>query len=166
MAAARRARGPFVSPTQFSLDFSDPTQAGSESTPATGSSATVAREPSAIGVHPTKDQIRFVASDYELQMQAYALAVLELIPRLVHSESNIKVTLHFLEPNVEFHLPQAMLAPDSCSQAIDKAMMQLISSREPEHYLVRPAQHCRRCSFLRICTAGSQWMAEQRAITM
>lgn len=166
LAAARRARAPYVSSPQFSLNFSDPTQRGSESNPETGSSATVATEPLASALPSAKDQIRFVASDYELQMQAYALAVLELIPGLVNAESNIKVTLHFIEPNLEFHLPQCMLAPEACSQAIDKAMMLLISSREPEHYPVRPATHCRMCSFLRICKAGMQWMTEQMATNM
>ena len=148
---------------QFSLNFSDPTQEERESIPARGSIAIVAAERSAAALPSMKDQIRFVASDYELQMQAYALAVRELIPGLATAESNIKVTLHFLEPNLEFHLSQGMLAPEACSQAIDKAMMLLISAREPEHYPVRLATHCRTCSFLRICTPGTQWMAEKRA---
>ena len=163
LVTARRALAPYNSPSQFSLNFSDPTQTGSESNPAIESRATLATELSALVLPSIKDQIRVGASDYELQMQAYALAVLELLPGLVSAESNIRVTLHFLEPNLEFHLPQSMLAPEACSQAIDKAMLLLISSREPQHYPVRPATHCRMCSFLRICKAGKELMTEQMA---
>ena len=95
-------------------------------------------------------------------MQAYALAVRELMPDLVKAGSEIKVTLHFLDPNVEFHLTEDLLETNACAHAIDQAFLQLISSREPEHFPVRPATHCRMCNFLQICAAGREWIAKRQ----
>src|ERR1700752_364338 len=97
---------------------------------------------------------RVAAQDYQLQMQAYALAVRELLPTL--KSARIIVSLHFLEPNLEFHLSQELLSSATCEQAIDQAMLQLVSSSEPVQYPVKPANHCRMCNFLRICTAGRE----------
>jgi predicted RecB family nuclease len=108
------------------------------------------------------DQVRRLAIDYQLQMQAYALAVRQLMPELIKAGGEIKVTLHFLDPNVEFHLTEALLEPDSCAKAIDQAFLQLISSREPESFQVNPATHCRMCNFLQICAAGRHWIAENK----
>ena len=145
----KRVRSSYLSPLQFSLDFSDPVQSGMS---VKRSEAESANE-SFTTLQLPKNQISLVAADYELQMQAYALAVHELIPRL-KAQINIKVTLHFLEPNVEYPLPASMLYPKACSEAIDKAMSSIINAREPEHYPVQPATHCRMCNFLRICPAG------------
>jgi hypothetical protein len=95
-------------------------------------------------------------------MQAYALAVTELIgglmPRLKQADLSIKSTLHFLDPNVEFHIPGDLLAPDACARAIDDAMIDIVSSIEPKQFPVRPAMHCRTCNFLGICPAGRDWV--------
>ena len=99
----KRARASYLIPIQFSLDFSDPVQSGNS---ATRSKAELVGESSSPIISSTKDQISLVASDYELQMQAYALAVHEVIPD-PKAQRNIKVTLHFLEPNDEFQLPGA-----------------------------------------------------------
>ncbi|MFN2515632.1 MAG: 3'-5' exonuclease, partial [Pyrinomonadaceae bacterium] len=104
------------------------------------------------------DRVRIAASDYQLQMQAYALAVIELMPALVNSGSSIISTLHFLEPNHEFHLADDLLKHETCMLAIDDAMMQIISSGEPSQFPVRPAPHCRMCNFLGICPAGREWL--------
>ncbi len=152
---ARRLRSQH-SATQFTLDFSEPDQ--SEAIYQT-------RPPGEIAEGPTsslEDQIRHVASDYHLQMQAYALAVRELMPDLVNAGSEIKVALHFLDPNLEFHLNEDLLETNACTLAIDQAFLQLISSREPEHFPVRPASHCRMCNFLQICSGGRAWIAENR----
>jgi ATP-dependent exoDNAse (exonuclease V) beta subunit len=101
--------------------------------------------------------LRVAAQDYLLQMQAYALAVRELIPELATERNRIGVTLHFLEPNLEFHLADDLLAPEACRQAIDEAMLQIVSAAEPEHFPVHTAAHCRMCNFLSICTAGREW---------
>jgi ATP-dependent helicase/nuclease subunit A len=148
---ARRLRSQH-SPAQFTLDFSGPltTQPISED---------LRETPSSQG-----DQVRRLAIDYQLQMQAYALAVRELMPELIKVGGEIKVTLHFLDPNVEFHLTEGLLEPDSCAQAIDQAFLQLISSREPESFPVNPATHCRMCNFLQICVAGRQWIAENKMV--
>ncbi len=105
-----------------------------------------------------EDQVRLAASDYQLQMQAYALAVSDLLPSLAAKGAAIKVTLHFLDPNIEFHLPPELLSRDACARAIDAAMMDIIASHEPVDFPVRPAPHCRMCSFLSICRAGRQWL--------
>jgi ATP-dependent helicase/nuclease subunit A len=105
-----------------------------------------------------EDQVRIAASDYRLQMQAYALAVGELMPELTRSGSSIISTLHFLEPNVEFHLDADLLSPDACRRAIDAAMVDIISSGEPAQFPVRTAAHCRMCNFLGICPAGREWV--------
>jgi ATP-dependent helicase/nuclease subunit A len=146
---ARRARSTHAA-AQFTLDFSEP-----EKATATGTS----RETSCTSV---TDEVCRIAADYQLQMQAYALAVRELMADLMKTASEIKVTLHFLDPNVEFHLSEDLLNPDVCAKAIDHAVLQLISSGEPEHFPVRPASHCRMCNFLQICAGGRQWIAENR----
>ncbi|MDQ3473753.1 MAG: UvrD-helicase domain-containing protein [Acidobacteriota bacterium] len=104
------------------------------------------------------EQVRVAASDYQLQMQAYALAVYELMPELIKKGCRIRATLHFLHPNVEWTLPQEMLSPEMCSASLDEAMRQISNSCGPEDFPVRPARHCGMCSFLRICYAGRQTM--------
>ncbi len=115
------------------------------------------------------DQVRITASDYQLQMQAYALAVAELIdglmPGLKQAGFSIKSTLHFLDPNVEFHLSGDLLAPDACARAIDDAMMDIVSSVQPGQFPVRPAMHCRMCNFLGICPAGREWVRSAKSST-
>ena len=99
------------------------------------------------------------AHDYRLQMQSYALAVRELLPSLANAR--VRVTLHFLEPNVEFQLGEELLEPAVCERVIDEAMMQILSSSEPAQFPVVPAPHCRMCNFLRVCTAGRDWLKEK-----
>jgi len=122
--------------TQFSFDF--------EHTP-------VDRRPSLSAA------LRTTSEDYELQMQSYALAVRELLPAL--SGNDLRVTLHFLEPNVEVHLPDELLAPAQCEAAIDDAMLRIVSSSDPVHFPVKPAAHCRTCNFLSLCRAGREFLA-------
>ena len=102
--------------------------------------------------------LRTSSEDYELQMQSYALAVRELIPSL--SNAKIRVTLHFLEPNVEVHLADELLQPSQCDAAIDAAMLRTVSSTDPADFPVKPAPHCRACNFLRLCSAGREWVRE------
>jgi len=105
-----------------------------------------------------EDQVRIAASDYQLQMQAYALAVSELMPQLTSAGSSIKCTLHFLEPAIEFHIDSRLLSHAACTQAIDDAMMSIVSSVAPGEFPFRPAAHCRMCNFLGICPAGREWV--------
>jgi ATP-dependent helicase/nuclease subunit A len=102
-----------------------------------------------------EDEIARTASDYKLQMQAYALAVRDLLP-FANEPSRLKVTLHFLEPNVEFHLPDELLAHDACERAIDAAIKDIAAAREPIEFPVRPARHCRMCNFLELCAPGRE----------
>jgi len=102
------------------------------------------------------DRVALAALDYQLQMQAYVLAVRELAPFL--STTKISATLHFLEPRVEFQLSDELLAPEVCKQAIDEAIANIVSSGTPEQFPVHTAAHCRRCNFLSICRAGREWV--------
>jgi ATP-dependent helicase/nuclease subunit A len=105
--------------------------------------------------------VRNTSEDYELQMQSYALAVRELLPSL--GDYPLNVTLHFLEPNVEMQLGDELLQPAQCKAAIDEAMLRIISSTDPAHFPVKPAPHCRACNFLRLCSAGKEWVRENEA---
>lgn len=105
---------------------------------------------------PVRDTVRTAAEDYELQMQAYALAVRELLPEF--RDRRMRVTLHFLEPNVEVHLADDLLTPARCEQAIDFAMQGSIFSSNPGDFPVKTAPHCRMCNFLRVCKAGKEWV--------
>ncbi|HJX92349.1 MAG TPA: UvrD-helicase domain-containing protein [Pyrinomonadaceae bacterium] len=96
------------------------------------------------------------AHDYQLQMQAYALAIRELLPSL--KDSPIRVTLHFLEPNLEYHLADELLMPSACEAAIDSAMLDILRSSQPQDFPVNPATHCRTCSFLKVCAAGREFV--------
>ena len=107
---------------------------------------------------PKSNAILTTAQDYELQMQAYALAVHQLVPSL--ASGKVRVTLHFLDPNVEVHLPDELLEAARCEEAIDKAMQGTIFASKPENFPVKPAPHCRTCNFLRMCTAGKEWVRD------
>jgi hypothetical protein len=107
------------------------------------------------------DEILRVASDYQLQMQAYALAVRELLPTLTGDRHRLKVTLHFLDPNVESNLPQELLSPAECTRSIDEAMREIVSARDPENFPIHPARHCRMCNFLELCAGGREWLSHQ-----
>jgi len=99
-------------------------------------------------------QIRAAASDYQIQMQAYALAARELIPEA----GSVRVTLHFLDPNAEVSLPAELLEANACASAIDEAMLSIVSSSSPESFDPKPADHCRVCNFSDLCEAGRQWL--------
>ena len=101
------------------------------------------------------------AADYQLQMQAYALAAYELLPAVATERDRLKVTLHFLDPNLEYSLPPELLSPDECSASIDAAMNEIVSARDPEDFPVHPANHCRVCNFLDLCPAGRDWLDQQ-----
>lgn len=104
----------------------------------------------------TNNVIEITAHDYELQMQAYALAVRELLPSLANAP--IRITLHFLDPNVETHLAKDLLEPARCEEAVDAAMLHIVTSAEPAQFPVKPAPHCRMCNFLRICNPGKEYL--------
>jgi ATP-dependent helicase/nuclease subunit A len=101
-------------------------------------------------------EVAEAAIDYQLQMQAYALAVHELVPNM----TSLRVTIHFLDPNIEESVPEELLTYDACAESLDKAMAQLLASA-PASYPTRPAEHCRFCSFRQICVAGQEWFRMQ-----
>jgi hypothetical protein len=94
-------------------------------------------------------------------MQSYALAVRELLPSL--TKAKIRVTLHFLDPNVEVHLADELLEPLRVEQAVDLGMQRTIFSADPALFPVKTAPHCRMCNFLRVCNAGKAWVQENWA---
>lgn len=113
----------------------------------------VRQQPSSLGA-----EVESVARDYRLQMQAYALAVRELMPSI----ARVKVTLHFLDPDIEVRLPDALLEREAAGRAIDEATAELVSSTAPESFQTLPAQHCRVCNFLELCQQGRHWLSENR----
>ncbi len=101
------------------------------------------------------------AFDYQLQLQAYALAVRELLPGPLAGH-RLKVTLHFLDPNVEVQLSEQLLEPAACGRAIDEAMLAIVAAREPAEFPVKPGLHCRMCNFLDLCSAGREWLRNRK----
>ena len=118
--------------------------------------------PKPVNRHPSlAEALKTAAEDYQLQMQAYALAVRELLPSLANAK--VRVTLHFLDPNVEVHLADELLERARCEQAIDEGMQRTIFSSDPANFPVKTAPHCRMCNFLSVCAAGKEWMRENWA---
>jgi hypothetical protein len=142
--SGRDARGPSKRVEQFAFDFD----------------ASVAKPWAAVQDSSVDERVAIAARDYQLQMQAYTLAVRELVPAL--QGSKVISTLHFLEPNVEFQLTADLLSPETCREAIDQAMMSIASSGEPAEFPVHTAAHCRMCNFLGICNAGRSYVRSMR----
>jgi len=117
-----------------------------------------ATKPTIVTAPMIEDEVARVAADYQLQMQAYALAVRQLLPAVADEVNRVKVTLHFLDPNKEFQLAEALLDETACSRAIDEAMSEIASARDPEEFPVNPERHCRICNFLELCYAGRAWL--------
>lgn len=102
----------------------------------------------------TQAEVEATAVDYHLQMQAYALAARELIPEV----TNVRVTLHFLDPDVEVSLPDELLEREACATAIDDTMLNIVSSSSHEDFPPRPAERCRACGFADLCPPGRHWL--------
>jgi ATP-dependent helicase/nuclease subunit A len=122
--------------SQFAFDFDQPADAATQSSVTEGVGNT--------------------AFDYRLQMQAYALAVRDLLP--TDTPFKTRVTLHFLEPNLEVQLSDELLERSRCEKAIDEAMQEIVSSAEPADFPVNPAAHCRMCNFLSVCIPGREFV--------
>jgi hypothetical protein len=86
-------------------------------------------------------------------MQAYALAVRELLPELQGHSYRLKVTLHFLHPNIEYSLPQELLSAADCARSIDAAMTEIVAACDPKtSRLTRPGIAV--CVTFSRCAAG------------
>ncbi|HEU5248180.1 MAG TPA: PD-(D/E)XK nuclease family protein, partial [Candidatus Udaeobacter sp.] len=108
----------------------------------------------------THDHVAQVANDYRLQMQGYALALRELLPADVRIQS-LRATLHFIDPQIEFNIPESLLAADACAGNVDEAMMTIAlleGTLDAEQFPPKPASHCRTCNFLDMCPAGKEWL--------
>ena len=97
-------------------------------------------------------EVEEAATDYRVQMQAYALAARDLIADV----ASVRVTLHFLDPDVEVCLADELLERAVCATAIDETMVALVSSSSPESFPANPAEHCRICNFVELCGPGRQ----------
>jgi ATP-dependent exoDNAse (exonuclease V) beta subunit len=109
-------------------------------------------------------QAETLARDYQLQMQAYALALRGLLPGDVRVDS-LRATLHFIEPNLEVALAPELLEHDTCVRMIDDAMLQIASldgTLDAELFPPFPATHCRMCKFLELCPEGREWLRKNR----
>ncbi|HXI94191.1 MAG TPA: UvrD-helicase domain-containing protein [Blastocatellia bacterium] len=103
-------------------------------------------------------EIEAAAAEYQVQMQAYALAARDLIPEV----TSVRVTLHFLDPDVEVSLSEELLERETCATAIDEIMLSLVSSSAPEGFPASPAEHCRMCNFRELCPPGRSRLSEAR----
>jgi ATP-dependent exoDNAse (exonuclease V) beta subunit len=102
------------------------------------------------------EQAQAIARDYQLQMQAYALALRELLPAGTRVRT-LRATLHFLDPNIEISLPADLLSSESCAAAIDGATQTIAAidgTLNAELFPPLAATHCRTCNFLELCPAG------------
>jgi hypothetical protein len=59
-----------------------------------------------------------------------------------------------------------LLSPDESRDAIDAGMMDIISSRDPSQFPVRPAGHCQMCNFLGICSEGRESVRGAKRTTL
>jgi ATP-dependent helicase/nuclease subunit A len=112
------------------------------------------------------EQAQRIARDYQLQMQAYALALRELLPADVQVRT-LRATLHFLGPNIEISLPAELLDRTSCSKEIDDAMQtieRIDGTLDADLFPPLPATHCRTCNFLELCPAGRDWLREGTSV--
>ena len=127
-----------------------------------------------------EEQIDGTARDYQLQMQAYALALRELFSVRTRSGSDgitaassqesinlnsLRATLHFIDPNVEKSVSSTLLEPEICARTIDDAMMaiaSLDSTLDAEAFPPLPAAHCRICKFVDLCAPGRDWLKQNR----
>jgi ATP-dependent exoDNAse (exonuclease V) beta subunit len=106
------------------------------------------------------EQAQTIARDYQLQMQAYALALRELLPAEVRVRT-LRATLHFLDPNIEISLPSDLLSQESCARAIDDATETIAAidgTLDAELFPPLAAAHCRTCNFIELCPAGRDWL--------
>ncbi|MFN2578941.1 MAG: UvrD-helicase domain-containing protein [Pyrinomonadaceae bacterium] len=105
-------------------------------------------------------QIKTAADDYQLQMQAYALALRELLPAEVTLRT-LRATLHFIDPNVEVAVAAPLLDHATCANAIDDAMNTITvldGTLDADQFPPLPATHCRMCNFVDLCPAGREWL--------
>jgi ATP-dependent helicase/nuclease subunit A len=110
------------------------------------------------------EQAEWFARDYRLQMQAYALALRELLPAGVQVRT-LRATLHFLDPNREISLADELLDRASSAQAIDDAMQTIAAidgTLDADLFPPLPAAHCRTCNFLELCPAGREWLRPEQ----
>jgi ATP-dependent helicase/nuclease subunit A len=107
------------------------------------------------------EQIQSTADDYQLQMQAYALALRELFQSDAPKINSLRATLHFIDPNVEISLPSLMLTEEICARTIDDAMTTIAlldGTLDADQFPPLPATHCRICNYRDMCPAGREWL--------
>lgn len=100
--------------------------------------------------------VESAALGVRMQMQIYALAVRELLP----SVTEVKATLHFVHPNIEYSLDQGLLDPVACRHALDATLTGIDAASRSGEYSPLTGTHCRTCGFLNICHAGRRALVE------
>ena len=103
-----------IAPGQTSFDFEAIVEAASTKT---------------LSAISLDEQAQMIAHDYQLQMQAYALALRELLPADVPVQT-LRATLHFLAPNIEINLPADLLERGTSASAIAETIS---SCGDPGH---------------------------------
>ncbi len=120
---------------------------------------------SANSVPSLAEQIQTTADDYQLQMQAYALALRELFKSDSVRINSLRATLHFIDPNVEVSLPAVLLERDACADMIDDAIARIAvldGTLDADRFPQLPATHCRICNYRDMCPAGQEWLRLNR----
>ena len=112
-----------------------------------------------------ESEVERTARDYQLQLQSYALALRELLPRDV-KVSRLRATLHFIDPDLEATIPDVLLDKTRSAEAIDEAMLAIASLEgvlDPEQFPPLTASHCRICNFVELCPAGKEWLSKGKS---
>jgi ATP-dependent helicase/nuclease subunit A len=96
--------------------------------------------------------IESAAAGVRIQMQVYSLAAWDLLPGL----RQVKATLHFVHPNIEYGLSAELLEAGECGAAVDDLTSKARAASDDGVYPPRTGRHCKTCGFLTICQPGRQ----------
>jgi ATP-dependent helicase/nuclease subunit A len=114
----------------------------------------------------SEGQVAEAAADYQLQMQAYALALRELYGRGDQVKiKGLRATLHFLDPNVEVNLTASLIDQETSARSVDEAMQSIAAldgTLDTNQFPPAPAAHCRMCNFRDLCPEGSEWLRSKK----
>ncbi|MBX7221647.1 MAG: UvrD-helicase domain-containing protein [Blastocatellia bacterium] len=89
------------------------------------------------------------AAMYRIQMQAYALAVWWLFPKV----KQVEATLHFLHPNLEYTFPADQMTEAACQRAVVNTAKKIRQVRvmESTEFEANPGARCLNCRFAEVC---------------
>lgn len=148
-SATRKAANVDLSPGQAAFDFE-----------AIAVEEVIEEVESGLVAPSLAEQIQATAHDYQLQMQAYALALRELFGSDSVKINSLRATLHFIDPNEEASLSDSLLDQAASAKAIDEAMTTIAmvdGTLDADRFPPLPASHCRMCNYREMCPAGQEW---------